>query len=251
MLGRTVATTSMKNGGPDYPFAKVSDSLKAADIVLINLENPIIRDCPETSSGLKFCAPPEMVLGLVHAGVDVANIANNHSGNYGRDGVDQTEKYLIDNGIKYVGDGNLEVIEKHGIKFGFLGFNYVDNIPTEADFKLISDSKKKVDVLIVAVHWGIEYTGFPTTIQGLIGRKLAVAGADIIAGTHPHWVQTIDHAEGTPIYYSLGNFVFDQMWSEKTREGLVIKLTYRDSELVNEERLPIYMKNWAQPEFVK
>ncbi|KKU25273.1 MAG: SH3 type 3 domain protein [Candidatus Woesebacteria bacterium GW2011_GWF1_46_13] len=58
-------------------------------------------------------------------------------------------------------------------------------------------------------------------------------------------------AQARRAYYSLGNFIFDQMWSKKTREGLIIKLTFRDGRLISEEKLPIYMSSWAQPEFVE
>ena len=76
------------------------------------------------------------------------------------------------------------------------------------------------------------------------------AGADVIAGHHPHWVQEIEYIDEVPVYYSLGNFVFDQMWSEETKKGLVVKLTFEDGEIVNEELLPTYMSFHAQPEFV-
>lgn len=251
MLGRSVMGVSLKKGDPTYPFLKVGDTLAGADLVFANLENPIIEKCPSISSGFKFCADPKMIDGLTFAGIDVVNIANNHSGNYGKEGVSQTENFLSKAGIDYTGDGNLVVKEVNGTKFGFLGFDYVDFAPKDKDFQLTSDSKQKVDVLIVAVHWGLEYTTDPTKSQKLIAKNLVGAGADVVYGTHPHWVQSIDHINGKPVYYSLGNFIFDQMWSEETRRGLVMKLTYRDRKLIGEEKLPIYMQNFAQPEWEK
>lgn len=249
MLGRSVMTKSLDLGDSTYPFRKVADKLSSADFVFVNLENPIVSSCPKVTTGFKFCADPKMIEGLTLSGVDVVSLANNHSGNYGEKGINETLKFLKESGIEAVGLGNLVVKEKKGIKFGFLGFDFVSKSPKEDDFKLVADSNKKVNVLIVGVHWGEEYREKANKFQREWARKLVEAGADVVVGHHPHWIQDGEKIEGKSIYYSLGNFVFDQMWSEKTREGLVMKLTFRDGALLREEKLPIYMANWAQPEF--
>jgi poly-gamma-glutamate synthesis protein (capsule biosynthesis protein) len=251
MLGRSVMTQSLGMNDPIYPFRKVADKLNTVDIVFANLENPVIENCPFSNSGFKFCADPKMVEGLKSAGIGIVSLANNHILNYGRDGEIETEKILTDNGIKWVGDGNLETTEKNGTKFGFLGFNFVDILPNDLDYQLIRDSKAKVDVLIVMVHWGTEYTSQPTETQKLIANNLIEAGADVISGSHPHWVQPIDYVSGKPVLYSLGNFIFDQEWSEETKNGLAIELTYQNAKLLNIEKLPVYMKNFAQPEWAQ
>jgi poly-gamma-glutamate synthesis protein (capsule biosynthesis protein) len=249
MLGRTVMTKSLDSGDPTYPFKKVASKLAEADFVFVNLENPIIENCPRTSTGLKFCADPKLTSGLKLAGVDVVTLANNHAGDYGKGGIEKTVEFLKEAGIEAVGLGNLVIKEKKGIKFGFLGFDFVSKSPKDEDFKLVSDSDKKVEVLIVGVHWGEEYKDKANKFQREWAERLIGAGADVIVGHHSHWVQDSESIEGKPVYYSLGNFVFDQMWSEKTREGLVIKLTFRDGRLISEEKLPVYMSSWAQPEF--
>jgi poly-gamma-glutamate synthesis protein (capsule biosynthesis protein) len=132
-----------------------------------------------------------------------------------------------------------------------LGFDFVDILPKDSDYQLIKDSKTKVDVLIVMVHWGIEYTSQPTESQELIANNLVNSGADVVTGSHPHWMQPVDYINGKPVFYSLGNFVFDQTWSEETKNGLAAELTYQNSSLLKIENLPIYMKNFAQPEWVK
>jgi len=250
MLGRSVMGVSLAKDDPNYPFEKVADILKKSDVVFGNLENPIIASCPKLDSGLKFCADPKMVQGLSYAGVNIVNLANNHSSNYGQDGIDQTEKYLSDAGINYVGTGNLVIRNVKGTRLGFLGFDFVDNKPKDSDFLLIENSKKEVDVLIVMVHWGIEYTPEPTNNQKVIANDLVNAGTDVVVGSHPHWVQNIDYINGKPIFYSLGNFVFDQPWSEETKKGLVIRLTYQNNKLINTEKLSIYMSNFVQPAWV-
>lgn len=251
MLGRSVMSKSLKNQNPNYPFEKVAEKLKKADLVLINLENPIVENCPYVDSGFKFCADPKMLTGLTYSGVDVANIANNHTYNYGKDGFEQTKKYLNDIGVSYVGDSNLVIKEVGGTKFGFLGFDYVTNKPKTSDFDQIRESKILVDVLIVAVHWGIEYKDVPSVSQEQIAKDLVASGADVIAGTHPHWEQTFETVNGKPVYYSLGNFIFDQMWSEPTKRGMVAELTYKDKVLEKQKQMHIYMENFAQPQFLE
>jgi poly-gamma-glutamate synthesis protein (capsule biosynthesis protein) len=100
------------------------------------------------------------------------------------------------------------------------------------------------------VHWGVEYTSTPTQTQTQIAGDLVSTGADVIVGSHPHWVQTIYKIDGKPIFYSLGNFVFDQPWSEETKKGLIIRLTYKNGRLIKIDRLPTYMQNLAQPQWV-
>ncbi len=251
MLGRSVMTKSLDLNDPTYPFKNVSQELKSADLVFVNLENPIIDNCPRRTDGMIFCALPRMIEGLTYAGIDVANLANNHTLNYGADGKSKTTNFLTDAGISSVGYQNLVVKNVGGTKFGFMGFEFIDSDITETDMKLVRDANLKVDVLIVAVHWGSEYQATANIHQRTTAKKLIESGADVIAGSHPHWVQDIEYIDGKPVYYSLGNFVFDQMWSEKTRQGLAIKLTFNKNKIVSEEKLPIYMRNWAQPEWVQ
>ncbi len=252
MLGRTVMSRSLDMSDPVYPFRKVGEVLSQADIVFVNLENPILENCPRHYTGFTFCAEPKMIEGLEFAGVDVATLANNRSRNYGERGLLRTKELLEEKGILVTGLGNLAVIEKSGVKFGFLGFDYVDKNITDEDLELVRESDKRVDVLIAGVHWGAEYRDTASAKQNEIAKKLVENGVDLIAGHHPHWVQNQETINGKPVYYSLGNFIFDQMWSAKTREGLAIRIIYNEKgEIVREEDLPVFMYSWAQPEWVE
>lgn len=249
MLGRSVMSTSLSRKNVNYPFEKVAEILKSADITAGNLENPIVKDCPISNDGFKFCTSPEMAEGLTFAGIDVVSLANNHTTNYGNDGFIQTKNYLKNEKIDFVGDKNLVIKKNNGTKFGFIGMDFVVNKPTETDYEFIKESKKSVDVLIVMLHWGVEYTSSPTDNQKLIAKKIIQSGADVIVGGHPHWPQDIEYIEDKPVFYSLGNFVFDQSWSEETKKGLVIRLKFREDKLIGFDKMPIYMKNFGQPEF--
>lgn len=249
MLGRSVMGHSMSIKNPRYPFEKIYPKIGTADLTFVNLENPIVKNCPFVDSGFKFCADPKMIEGLLFAGIDIVNLANNHIYNYGKDGFEQTKEYLKMNNIDYVGDGNFKVKNINGTTFGFLGFDFVTKEPTDNDYILVKKSANQVDQLIVGVHWGNEYSANSTLHQKEIAKKLIENGADVIAGHHPHWVQENDHINGKPVYYSLGNLVFDQMWSDETRKGLVVNLKFTDGNLLNEEKIPIYIKEFAQPQW--
>ncbi|MBN1168903.1 CapA family protein [Candidatus Woesebacteria bacterium] len=253
MLGRTVMGKAYELGDFSYPFRQVAQKLSDSDIVFANLENPIVKDCPFTEKSMIFCSTPEMIEGLKLSGINVVNLANNHTGNYGDKGINSTIAYLNDANIGYTGRGELLIKEVSGISLGFLGFNYTFGESAdiiEKDLQLIKNSDPKVDHLIVGVHWGQEYQAVPNDFQKDLAKRMISSGADIISGHHPHWIQTTDFINGKPVYYSLGNFVFDQMWSEETKKGMVIKLLM-DKEYISEiEREEVYMKDWAQPQFL-
>lgn len=249
MLGRSVMNESLKNNNPKYPFLLVSDLLKNADLVFSNLENPITEGCPILTSGMVFCTKPEIIDGLKYAGIDILSLANNHTENYGKEGVAETKKYLSENEIEFLDGNSLVIKEINGIKFGFLGFNFMYRKPNELELKLIRESGEKVDILFAMIHWGEEYTSKPNNFQKDVASTLVNEGVDVVVGTHPHWVQSIDTIKDKLVLYSLGNFVFDQAWSEETKTGMAIRLTYQNDKLINIERLPVYMKNLGQPEW--
>ena len=280
MLGRTTEITTREKNDFHYPFLKVADTLKSADLTVVNLENPIIKDCKPFTAGFIFCANPEMLEGLTFAGVDLATLANNHTGNYGKQGIDQTEKFLDIYGIKYTGVTHLAIQQINNVTFGFIGFNKAQEPNpqlTKEERQLILDSDSKVDVLIVLMHWGVEYQDNALPGVRILAKELVKDGADLVIGSHPHWVQDVEYLNkeadvvakrdaktimtvkdekgqfpienAVPVYYSLGNFVFDQMWSEPTRHGLTIRLTFDGKKIEKEEFMPVYIKERGQPEW--
>ncbi len=252
MLGRTVTTTSLDiNHGPTYPFIKIADLFKAADISFVNLETPIVDPCPRRTGSTVFCAPSTMVTGLTFAGIDIVSLANNHTYNYGKKGFESTKEFLDQNNIKYTGAGRLTTIKISDTTFGFLGFDKAQQsspVFTQEEEDLIQKSNKEVDILIVSMHWGVEYQAHPLEGQRNLAQRMVDLGADIVVGHHPHWVQDTETIGRVPIYYSLGNLVFDQMWSEETKKGLLVQLTIKNKQIVDEKFIPTYIKNRGQPE---
>lgn len=251
MLGRSVMSESIKKNDFAYPFRKIAPLMQETDITFVNLENPIIDNCQIHNDGYKFCAVYEMLTGLSYAGVDIVSLANNHSRNYGEEGLVETTRLLSNAGIKFTGLDELEVVKVEEFDVGFLGFDFTSNEPETTDYQLIQESHAKVDYLVISVHWGVEYTNEPQDYQKFWAKNIVDNGADLIIGHHPHWVQSDEIIEGKPVFYSLGNLVFDQMWSEETKSGMVVKLTINElGETIETERIPTYMVNWAQPDFV-
>lgn len=248
MLGRSVMGASIDNNDPYYSFRNTADFLKNADITFANLENPIVKNCPRHVGGFKFCTTPEIADGLTFAGIDVVTLANNHTNNYGREGVEETKEYLTSKNINYVGQGNLVIKEINETKFGFLGFDYVTSQKTiETDMNLIKESDSKVDVLIVSPHWGTEYKNIASGFQRGVAQQMVENGADLIIGHHPHWVQNNEMVGDTLVYYSLGNFIFDQMWSEETKKGLLLKITFEGKDIIKTEEFKTYIPKIGQP----
>lgn len=254
MLGRMVERKSEEVQDFSTPFRRVAQYLSRADLVFANLENPILKNCPPHHTGFKFCATPRMLEGLSLAGIDVVTIANNHSRDFGPQGVAETQEFLRNKGIHITGLGELVVLEKGGMKFGFLGFNKAQEENPKlsvGELELIRESDSKADFLVVGMHWGVEYRDKALPGVRKLARELVEAGADVVVGHHPHWIQENESIDGKPVFYSLGNFVFDQFWSEETRRGLVVKLIFEDRRIANQELLPVYINSSAQPEFIK
>jgi poly-gamma-glutamate capsule biosynthesis protein CapA/YwtB (metallophosphatase superfamily) len=254
MLGRTVEITTREQKDFTYPFKNVGLEMQKSDITFVNLENPIITNCPPHTDGFKFCANPEMTDGLVYAGIDIVTLANNHTRNYGQKGIDETVQILNSKAIQTTGLGKLAILQRRETRFGFLGFDLTTDKLSNTELQLIRESDKQVDILFVALHWGVEYTAMPQEYQRVWAKQMIAEGADVIVGSHPHWVQNSEYMEGPdgvsrPVYYSLGNFIFDQMWSEPTKKGVAIRITYKDKKLDKEEFLPVYIKERGQPEF--
>lgn len=239
--------------GYRWAFSDIAETLSKGDITFINLETPLIADCPLTQEGMIFCGSDKHVEGLLMSGVDVASLGNNHAGNYGEAGVRETVGLLNSNGILAVGVEGLVVKEIKGVKFGFLGYNDITSPQPgvvdveEAKIKEeIGDSKQKVDILVVAFHWGIEYRNQPDERQKYLGKLAIESGADLVIGNHPHWIQPVQIYRGKLIAYAHGNTIFDQMWSEETMIGVIGRYYFYGKELVDVEYIPIGIRDYGQ-----
>jgi poly-gamma-glutamate synthesis protein (capsule biosynthesis protein) len=255
---RSVNYEMASRGDFTYPFLRTYKYTRAADMTLINLEAPLIDGCATTNAGMSFCGDPRVVQGLKLAGVDVANLPNNHIGNYGLQAISETERHLTGAGIAWDGFGHVVYKRVKGITFAFLGFNGVSqDIDTGEMTREVRNARKHADVVVVSFHWGREYTSVPLTAPGVanqdprtIAHLVIGAGADLVIGNHPHWVQGVEIYKGKFIAYAHGNFVFDQMWSTETRQGVVGTYTFFGKRLISVRYRPVLIENYAQPHFL-
>jgi len=268
-VGRMVAKEKDNN----YPFLKIQDYLKGADIVFGNLETPITQGREIPDFDMVFRSNPGTEQALKQAGFSIVSLANNHTPNFGEKGLIDTFKYLDAVGIKYVGAGknteeanNPVYFDIKGIKFAFLAYNDPDVVPvsyeatnthagtafmrTSKMVESVKAAKQHVDFVIVSMHSGIEYIGMPDTSQINFAHAAIDAGADLVLGHHPHVVQTAEQYKGKYIFYSLGNFVFDQPQSQNTKEGLMVKASFSKRKINKILPVPIVMENFAQPQEV-
>lgn len=253
MLGRSVNYKAWQKSDWKWVFADTDDLLREADVAVANLESPLVASCPLTNEGMVFCGDLRWAKGLSSVGIDVVSVANNHATNYGADGLKESVKSLRDAGIGIMGYGEGYYKEVGGVIFGFVGFNDVGTYPDvdNANYELIktriSEANGTADVVIVYYHWGSEYTAKPARRQVEFAHASVDYGADVVVGTHPHWTQTVEKYRDKLIVYSLGNFVFDQMWSEETRKGKVLSMQFNDDRLVSYQLIPVWIEDYGRP----
>jgi len=253
---RSVNYKTVTYGDFLYPWRRTADFLRATgDIRLINLEAPLIDGCPVTTEGMTFCGDPRAVQGLQYAGVSTACMANNHAGNYGFQGIDETRQHLRAAGIGWCGWDAVDTKVVRGLRFAFLAYNTVgqrfDYARARRD---IQAARHGADVVIVSVHWGKEYVSVPETAPGIadddprqVGHWIIDSGADLVIGNHPHHVQGVELYHGHLITYAHGNFIFDQMWSLETRQGVVGIYTFYGTRLVAVRYKPVMIDDYSQP----
>jgi poly-gamma-glutamate synthesis protein (capsule biosynthesis protein) len=242
-----------------WPFRPTADFTRNADITYINLESPLFAGCPVSAAeSFTFCGDARFVDGLTLMGTKVANLTNNHITNYGTEGLNATVKLLQQHGIQTSGLGPVAVIDVRGIKFGFIGFNGVGrSIDKTALREGIARARQQADIVVVQFHWGKEYERQPMTGGRIapddpvtVGHESIDWGADIVIGNHPHWYQGVEVYHGKLITYAHGNFVFDQMWSEETREGVVGTYTFYGTQLVAASWKAVRIYDYGQPVFM-
>lgn len=273
MLSRGVARKIREEKNNfDYPFLNIKDFFNEADIVFGNLETPITYGREVLKNEMKFRADPGAENSLSDAGFNILSLANNHSMNFGEFGLLDTFEYLNNAGIKYVGAGkNSEealrpvYINRNGFTFAFLAFTDSEIIPEsyEATGKpgvavmnineletSIEEARRNSNFVIVSMHAGEEYIDYPNRKQIDFAHDAINFGADLVIGHHPHVVQPLEKYKGKYIFYSLGNFIFDQDWSEETQRGLGVKFVFNKDGIENISLIPFSMKKFSQPNFL-
>lgn len=260
MLDRSVMLKTQAAQNYNHPFLLIDPLFKEYNLHIANLEGPItnFKSIANGTGGERFTFTfsPKFVEPLKNR-FEFLSLANNHAYNFGQKGLDQTRTFLDDAGVKYFGGpdnttGFLSVTTTYnGITLGFIGYHQL----VEKGFEnIIAEAKRldpEVDVLMALPHWGVEYEQVnPSYLQKKEGHEMVDAGVDIILGAHPHVVQPIEIYSDKIIFYSLGNFIFDQYFSEETQTGLAVGMTmHKENDMVKIEYklIPLNINGQSQP----
>ena len=270
MLDRGVKYMVEKHGeNYHFPFLNIQETLISADLLFANLESMISDKGYDVGGLYSFRADPEAMEGLVFAGFDIVTLANNHTFDYTREAFEDTMKRLEEAGIAYTGAGFNEeeahsptiLLLEDGTKIGFLGYTeflYPHAFATEDRSGVtvfneenmerdIVKAKEEVDLLVVTFHYGDEYKEKAHPRQETWSRSAVDHGADLVIGHHPHVTQQIEEYNGKYIAYSLGNFIFDQYFSEETMSGFLFEVSVKGKEIVGARKIHYKLNEFYQP----
>ena len=250
MFDRTIRTTIEAKGG-DYIFSCITELLQSANIVVANLEGPITLR-PSKSSGSEvggegnytFTFPTSTAQLLARHNIRLVNLGNNHIMNFGRDGLFETKRWLEEAGVRHFGDPDLpeservERMEVRDIPVSFVNWSDWTSDKTDHTVAQVRTEAQAGRLVFVYTHWGEEYVP-PLPQMKQLARSFIDAGASIVVGSHPHIVQEHERYQGKDIYYSLGNMVFDQYWSEAVRRGLLLRVSFNPTGILSVEEVPI------------
>ncbi len=248
--------SQMSRYGADYPFTCIDPLLQSADFVIGNLEGPIttntsisVGSIPGSAHNYVFTFPTTTAEVLARHNVRAVTLGNNHILNFGRDGVVQTHTYLDTAGVGYFGgvvdDEPIYRVDEHGEHLSFVAYNEFGGASAEAVAQRIYEESLAGRTVIVFAHWGTEYSTSIKNIQPL-AILFVESGAKAIIGSHPHVVGQHEVIEQTPVYYSLGNFIFDQYFSADTRRGLAVEMMFDNGTIKNIKEYPLRIERYGQ-----
>ena len=265
---RCVQAAIDASGNPDAPYEEVSALINQADVAVGTL-NATISDYPPHTG----CVPTYVLVGsasnadaLARAGFDVMSVATNHIKNCGLTNCgDRAFFDTLDNlrrvGILPVGAGKDHaeamqpvVVTVNGIRFGIVSLGQIEPMAFAGEDKpgiamlnkenleaAIAAAKKVSDVVIAMPHWGPEDMAIPNWLQRNLAQQLVDAGADLVVGNHTHVVQAIQEIDGVPVFYGLGNFVFDQTWADDHQQGVILQVKFKGKEFQGFELIPTHV----------
>jgi len=227
-------------------FPEVREHISSGDLAFVNLET-VLSDAGLNRRNLHSMhmrGRPDDVRHLADAGFNVVNVANNHMLQHGVEAFEETVGHLRDQGLGIVGlaQGNGLNCIPYEAKLGnknvlFLGYGFEKDLYFQGTTLYAQGEEKNVledirtyktddNVVICSFHWGREFISYPSISQVSLGRKAIDQGCDLILGHHPHVLNGFETWHDRLIFYSLGNFVFDQLWNQSCTEGCIIKLAF-------------------------
>ena len=248
MLDRGVSFYAEQKG-KEVLFKNMKELFNKQDAIIANLEGTLTNNisvAKKNNKVLRFTFDPSFAPLLKSLGFSALSLANNHTSDFGIDGYNQTVYNLNLNNIKYFGSASndINLSTKLIIKdktFCLVGYHDLYTYKEAPVIKEIEKIKNECNHITVLAHWGVEYSVIPNERQISLAHKFIDIGADLIIGAHPHVVQTNEIYKNKAIFYSLGNFMFDQSFSYNTEHGLMVELEIdKDKTVFN--LIPTYVK---------
>lgn len=215
--------------GPDYFFKNVRSILEEDDLSIINLEGTFTDSDQRQEKTFAFKADPEYVSILTGSSIEAANLANNHSRDYGEESYTDTVETLEQAGIASFGYDQVDILEVNGVKVGLTGiYELAEHLDKQEEVRTNIAALKEAgaQVIIVNFHWGIEKEYLPNDTQKTLTHLAIDEGADLVIGHHPHVLQGIERYKGKYIAYSLGNFSFGGNSNPSDKDTMIFQQTF-------------------------
>ena len=241
---------------PGYFFRKVEPIFSQDDLTIVNMEGILTsEELPREIKQFAFKGDPEYTQILTEGSVEAANLANNHSRDYGEQSYTDTIEIMENAGIPTFGYDRTVLLDVKGIKVGLLGtYELADHMGCEEEMikNIESLQAQGVQLIIASFHWGIERTNIPNEIQVDLAHSAIDHGADLVLGHHPHVLQGIETYKGKNIVYSLGNFCFGGNSGPNDMDAMIFQQTFtlEDGELTEDNVtnvVPVKISgSWAQ-----
>lgn len=256
MLDREMRTL-IDRKGINWPTEKIQRLFWSQDLNVLNLESPLTEKTSVSigsSSAEKrhfiFTSALEQAKLFFKAHkINIANLGNNHIQNFGKEGLNQTKSNLKNLKIDYFGDpsdkNSFLIKEVNGLKLAFVNYNQFSRSSSKEVSEKIKDLKRNTDFVIVYAHWGNEYQSRQNERQQKEAHEFLDSGADLIVGSHPHVIQPVEIYKNKAIFYSLGNFVFDQYFSEDVKKRLTLGISI-SKEKSDFYLIPLYAERTGQ-----
>jgi poly-gamma-glutamate synthesis protein (capsule biosynthesis protein) len=246
MLDRTIRKDGETYGYKNL-FACLQDTFAPYDEVIGNLEGTVTNFTSvsknaayESPESFRFTFDKDAVVELVTLGLSIVSLANNHIRDFGDAGIAQTIQNTQELNLLTFGDPRPQkqrylIKEINNTKIAFIPYNQFFGTKEQV-YEDLKNTKDISDLQIIFAHWGDEYVPVRSDIRALT-YAFVDAGADLVIGAHPHVIQEQEVYEDVKIYYSLGNFIFDQYWEEAVRTGLGVSVTIQDKKITDFEEI--------------
>ena len=217
--------------GLDWPFSGTAQILSADDFTLANLECSFSDSSLRSSATFAFLGPAENAQILSLGSVEAVTNGNNHTPDFGEQGITDTKAAVEAAHVGYVGAHESQVFTtESGLKVGVYCPGWANATLDGVNQAIPALREAGADIIIYAPHWGLEGKYHPTAEQELVAHAAIDAGADIVCGTHPHVMQRMEEYNGCLIFYSLGNFSFGGNSAPRDRDSVIAQVQITEGD---------------------